>query len=312
MGRLFTLTILTLLLCGCTERARNSTNARNKSADNPLIVCTIKPLELIVREVVGEHAEVRTLLPPGADAHDYEPTPSDIEAVSTAALFVMVGGHLDHWAEVLPARRKVEALDYVGSSTFPIDYKRDPGASDARAADMQTSSDGSVNPHFWLNPISALGVTPGLIEALPQALPRNEKQFHDNFEGLLEQFTQLDHYAASQLQSFAGASVVQSHESLNYLLRGFDIQTVGVIEAHSGVEPSAKRMSELIAAAKQHKAKCVIVDAGHSDKAAKIIAAECGIPIVRMDPEAVSTEREYGSYEEWFKYNVNQLAKGLQ
>ncbi|MDQ3022896.1 MAG: metal ABC transporter substrate-binding protein [bacterium] len=292
-----------LVVSTCTERTQR---------EKPLVLVTIKPLELIVREIVGDSVEVRTLLPAGVDPHHYEPTPSDAESVSEATLLIRVGGHLDEWASKLPAKKTVELLDYVYSCKWSKDYVREEGHSDLRFACRRSYADGSDDPHFWLNAVSVKDTTYWLTKLLVAELPSHSVKLEENAQAFCEQLWFLDGQTSTALWEHRGKCVIQAHDSLQYLLRAHEIQSVGVIEAHSGIEPSPLHVAQLIATAKAKQAKCVIVDAGHSDKAAKLIAQECGIPLVHLDPEAVSTEREYASYFEWYKWNVEQLAEALK
>jgi zinc transport system substrate-binding protein len=73
------------------------------SDDRPRFVTTIPPFEMILRPVVEGRATVERLLDPGASPHTYDPTPSDLRAVSNATALVYGAEHLDGWAANLPA-----------------------------------------------------------------------------------------------------------------------------------------------------------------------------------------------------------------
>jgi zinc transport system substrate-binding protein len=231
-------------------------------------------------------------------------------AVREAALLVRVGGPYDEWASKLPAQKTIEAMPLT-SSHWPPNYEREPGRSFGPASDTQSYQDGSMDPHFWLNPMSVATVAGRLSEEHVLTQPKQLADQSAN-QSVLMHLLECDKRASDLLWPHRGKAVIQSRDSLQYLLRAHEIESVGVIESHSGGEPSPKRLTELIAVAKARQAKCVIVDAVHSDKAAKVIAAECGIPIVRLDPEGVDPAQNYQSYEQWFMYNVNALAAGLQ
>ena len=63
------------------------------------LVATVFPAYDFARVVAGDAAEVTLLLPPGADAHSYEPTPQDMIAIQNADLFLYTGGESDSWLE---------------------------------------------------------------------------------------------------------------------------------------------------------------------------------------------------------------------
>ena len=72
----------------------------------PLSVPAEKKLQIITmnfpafdfaRQVAGERAEVTLLLPPGVDAHSFEPSPRDVIAMQEADLLIYNGGIGENW-----------------------------------------------------------------------------------------------------------------------------------------------------------------------------------------------------------------------
>ncbi|MDW8141692.1 MAG: metal ABC transporter substrate-binding protein, partial [Candidatus Bipolaricaulota bacterium] len=54
------------------------------------------------KNVGGDRVEVKNLVPAGASAHDYEPSPADIRAVEAAQVFVYNGASMDDaWVKKL-------------------------------------------------------------------------------------------------------------------------------------------------------------------------------------------------------------------
>lgn len=62
-----------------------------------LIVTTLFPQYDFARQIAGDKAEVILLLPPGVEAHDFEPTPSDIILINKADLFIYTGDEMEPW-----------------------------------------------------------------------------------------------------------------------------------------------------------------------------------------------------------------------
>ena len=87
------------------------------------VVVTIFPVYDWVREVAGPdsgNAEITLLLDSGVDLHSYQPSAQDILRISTADLFVYVGGESDEWVEDVldsamnPHLKAVNLLDAMG------------------------------------------------------------------------------------------------------------------------------------------------------------------------------------------------------
>ena len=70
--------------------------------DKISVVCTIFPEYDWAKEVIGENKdnfELTLLMNNGTDLHSYQPTVADIAKISTADVFIYVGGESDEWVE---------------------------------------------------------------------------------------------------------------------------------------------------------------------------------------------------------------------
>ncbi len=63
------------------------------------IVATLFPLYDFVRHIAGDKARIVLLLPPGVEAHSFEPKPGDMMKVNTANLFIYTGKYMEPWVE---------------------------------------------------------------------------------------------------------------------------------------------------------------------------------------------------------------------
>ena len=78
----------------------NKSGTPDSKVKEPLkIICTNFASYDFVRQIVGDKAEVTMLLKPGAEAHSYEPSPKDIQAIGKSDLFVYTGGDSDEWVD---------------------------------------------------------------------------------------------------------------------------------------------------------------------------------------------------------------------
>ena len=88
------------------------------------IVTTTGIIEDVVENIVGDSAEVSTLMGPGTDPHLYKPTPADIELLDEADIIISNGLHLEG--------KMADMLDKYSSENqehFDINISRDDLAS---------------------------------------------------------------------------------------------------------------------------------------------------------------------------------------
>ena len=78
-----------LILAGCQAAP---------APTKPAVVATVYPLWELARPVAGDRAEVVSLVPPGVEPHDWEPSARDVTLVQRATVFIHTGTGLDAWA----------------------------------------------------------------------------------------------------------------------------------------------------------------------------------------------------------------------
>lgn len=96
--------VLGLLMAGSCGRDPGSSSGAaatqgSGKARQPVIVVSVYPLASIVQNLVDQWASVHTLMPPGANPHEFEPTAAQMEVLSRADVLITVGLNFDSWAE---------------------------------------------------------------------------------------------------------------------------------------------------------------------------------------------------------------------
>src|SRR5687768_8753742 len=97
-----------LSACMQADREKRTEGAVAPAASKPTYLVTVTPLALVLNELCGERAEVRVLLPAGANAHTYDPAPADVQAIARATAFFWVGPDYDGWAAEFETGHPVE------------------------------------------------------------------------------------------------------------------------------------------------------------------------------------------------------------
>lgn len=147
-------------------------------AQKPVVVATIKPYALLLQEVVGEKAEAVALVPPSANPHIYEPTPSQVRQVAAARLVVANGAGLDGWIV-----DKVVRPNAINVPVFTM--------AQAIGGPLLTTPSGP-DPHFWLDPLRVGRALPALAEALAQVDPQGGAVYKANAARLYAELLRLD------------------------------------------------------------------------------------------------------------------------
>lgn len=277
------------------------------------VVVSIHPLALLVQEVGGDAVAVRTLLPAGASPHGYEPSPSDVRALSNARLLVTVGGGLDPWAA-----RLARGLDLKGAR-LALAEQGPLRPSDATHvhADEDGHDEGPGDPHVWLDPLWVRDhAVPALERALAAAAPDQAGVFHTRAHDFTDRLTALDRVLADALAPVRGEAFIAFHGSWGYFAARYGLNQVAVVEPLPGREPSAHWMAQVVRAAQGAGARVVLVEPEFNPRSARTIAEQFGGRMILVDPlgnPRVPWGDTYAgaTYEGLMRFNADAFVQGL-
>ncbi|MBC7185720.1 MAG: zinc ABC transporter substrate-binding protein [Calditrichaeota bacterium] len=275
------------------------------SAQQVSYVTTIQPFRFILQEVVGERAQVRALLPPGASPHTHHLRPSDIRAAQEATALFSGGHGLDDWADELPCPHKFTLLDLV-----PKDSLLQLGTPGNTKPAPHAHSHQGVDPHFWTDPLLVRAMLPALVDSLCKVDAAGCVVYRRNAAIFARQLDSLTTAIAAELRKARGSRVILAHPFFNYFLRRFGIEVVGTVEFAAGSEPSARDLQRLTLAVRTAGAKAIFTHPQLPDRPARVVAEAAGIPIFQLDPLGGVEGRT--SYAQLLWYNARILAQVLQ
>lgn len=283
------------------------------------IVVSIHPYADLARQIVGDDAEVLTLLPAGASPHAYDPSPSQATALARADVVVMNGG-MDDWLERLidaaaPTAVRLVILDAIAFD--PVDDHEhdagDAGDDPSPPADGDAASTDAehlfVNPHVWLDPTLAAQAVVAMASAFAQAAPQHAAAFQQRATALEADLAALDRDVAEILRPVAGAAFVPFHDAWPYFARRYGLEIVVTLEPFPGREPSPRYVADAVAAVRAAGAKAVFGERQLSLRPAEVVAESAGVALVVLDPigGAPGVER----YQDLLRDNALEIAAAL-
>lgn len=246
--------LLALTLSGCTAAANN---------DRPLIVVTTNILGDVVGELVGDEAEVLTLMPPNADPHSFEISAQEAARIEDASLVVASGLGLEEGLQQhLDGRPLVSAGDLVD----PIDY-----------------AEGTLDPHFWTDPQRMSAAAAGIADALREALPASAEVIAANAARYQGELEALDAELAAQFATIPTErrALVTNHHVFGYLAERYGFRVVGAIVPGGSTlaAPSAADLDELATAIRSAGVPAIFADSSQPDRLAQVLAEEAGLDV---------------------------------
>jgi len=295
--------VAALGLAGCGSDA-----ADPPASDVLQVDASFYPLQWATRQIGGDHVDVSSLTPPGAEPHDLELTPKQVAGLTDAALVVYASGFQ-------PAVD--DAVGQVASDT---------GFDVAPFADLTISATGehvdeedaahdpaAMDPHFWLDPVRFEQVVQAIGDRLAEVDPDNAADYAAGTDSLLEDLATLDQEFSDGLADCRQTRLVTSHTAFAYLAERYGLDQVGISGVNPDVEPDAatvKRISELV---QEQGITTIYTETLASPALADTVARETGATTAVLDPVAGLTDTSAGSdYLEIMRSNLRTLQEGQQ
>jgi zinc/manganese transport system substrate-binding protein len=278
------------LVSGC--RAVNHINA-DVSKD---IVVTYSILGSVVRDLVGDRAVVSVLIPNGQNAHEWEPSARDIEAVNNAGLVVQNGLGLEsglrHAIEI--ARQKgvplFTATDYITA--------RHIGAGEGIPGDDPDQAAGAADPHLWTDPVAMRDVVVALAAQLKARLNLN---VDDRVAGLVSRLDGLNGELAAQASRLPDSHrrLVTGHESMGYFAARYGFKLIGAVVP--GLTTEAEASAAELAALKQliaeNNVRAIFTELGTSAAVAEALGRETGARVIELATHVLPEDGSYFTFE---------------
>ncbi len=214
------------MLCAAGMTGCSSTNGTDTAKYS--IVCTTFPQYDWLREIIGENADsfsLMLLLDKGGDLHSYQPTAESIARISSADMFVYVGGESDTWVEdalkgaVNKDMRVVNLMDLLGGMV-----KEEELVEGMQCYEEAEHEETEYDEHVWLSLKNAAYLTGALSETLQELDAEHAQEYAANAAAYIESLNALDReYADAVKQSEKKTILFGDRFPFRYLTEDYGI-----------------------------------------------------------------------------------------
>lgn len=227
------------------------------------VVTTFTVIQDIAQNVAGEAAVVESITKPGAEIHDYQPTPQDVVKAQSADLVLWNGMNLETWFERFFTQVKDKPSVIVTQGIEPISIYEGPYKD-------------KPNPHAWMSPKNALIYIENIRQALVQYDPSNAEIYNRNAKAYAEKITALDEPLRARLANVPEAQrwLVTSEGAFSYLARDYGFKELYLWAINADAQGTPKQIRKVIDAVRKHQIPVVFSESTVSDKPAKQVAKE--------------------------------------
>ena len=279
-------------------------SSTDSSGDDVQVVAAFYPLAWMAEQVAGDVARVETLTKPGAEPHDLELTPQDVATMTEADLVVYLATFQPAVDEAVAREAEDRAYDVTPDASLDLTYAPIEEGEDSGEA-------GTVDPHFWLDPLRLAHVGDAFAARLGDADPENAQAFLDNAATLRTRLEELDVEIATALTSCEQRDLVTSHTAFGYLAQRYDMEQVGITGLVPEEEPSPPELAAVSDFVSANGVRIIYYETLVSPAVAETLARETGATTAVLDPlEGLTEESSGDDYIEVMRTNAQTLQRG--
>ena len=266
--------VLMIFLCGC------SYNAPRKS-DKLSIVCSIFAPYDFARQVAGDRAEVKMLLPTGVESHSYEPTPKDIIELEDCDIFFYVSEHTETWVtQMTHAVNDILAVEIADELGIEINGHEHHHGEEPH----EEHEDGETDEHIWTNLEIAAKMVECIAEKMGEADPENADFYNENAKEYVEKILELrDDFSELVKTSKRKEIISGSRFAMKNFTHEFGLEYTAAFDSCvDNTEPSASVMAQIIDKIKADRLPVIFYEELTEPKIARAVSTETGVKMLLL------------------------------
>lgn len=271
-----------LALSACSSPGSGGSGGGSGDGDGIAVLASFYPLQYVAEQVGGDLVQVDTLTPPGAEPHDLELSPAQVDEVGRADLVVYLSEFQAAVDDAVDANPPAHVVDAAQDTELHAAEHGEDGEEEH--AEDDGHDHGSLDPHFWLDPTRLPAVADDVAAQLAEIDPDHADEFQANAEAFAQQMADLDAEYEAGLASCESRTIVTTHEAFSYLAERYDLEQVGISGVDPEGEPSPARLAEVGKVVQAEGVSTIFFETLASPKVAETLADELGVDTAVLDP----------------------------
>lgn len=267
------------------------------------VVTTFTVIQDIAQNVAGDAATVESITKPGAEIHEYEPTPKDIVKAQSADLILWNGLNLERWFERFFQNIKDKPALVVTEGITPLSIYEGPYKD-------------APNPHAWMSPSNALIYVENIKNAFVKYDPQNADTYQKNAAAYAEKIKQLDKPLREKLSLIPADQrwLVTSEGAFSYLAKDYDLKEGYLWPINAEQQGTPQQVRKLIDLVKKNHIPVVFSESTVSAKPAQQVAKESGAKyggVLYVDSLSAA-DGPVPTYIDLLNVTVSTIVKGFE
>ncbi|WP_237448821.1 metal ABC transporter substrate-binding protein [Pantoea sp. Seng] len=272
------------------------------AADKLKVVTTFTVIADMAKNVAGDAAEVTSITKPGAEIHEYQPTPGDIRRAQGADLILVNGFNLELWFSRFYQRLKSVPEVTVTEGIEPLGITEGP-------------YNGKPNPHAWMSPDNALIYVDNIRNALQKYDPANAAVYQANADRYKTQIQQTLAPMRAEIEKLPENQrwLVTSEGAFTYLARDLGLKELYLWPINADQQGTPQQVRKVIDAVRANHIPTIFSESTISAKPAQQVAREAGIHyggVLYVDSLS-NSDGPVPTYLDLLRVTTDTVAKGI-
>lgn len=299
--KILSLTMFIVLLTACSKISEGDADH-----DKLQIVATYSIIADMTENIVGEKAEVYSMVPIGTDPHMYDPLPKDTSKVSSADLVFYNGLNLETgkgwFQDLLNVTNKKDVAFAVSDEVSPM-YLTEKG------------KETQVDPHAWLDIQNSIKYVDIITKRVIEKDPDNKEFYLNNQSEYVKKLNELDQYAKEAVEKIPQEKriLVTSEGAFKYFSKAYGFESAFIWEINTDSQGTPEQMKNIIKIIDENQVPALFLETSVNPKTMETIANETGVPIhSKIFTDSLAKKGEEGdTYIKMIKWNIDKVIEGL-
>lgn len=296
-----------LILLAALSTMLAAAGCTSQHSDRPLVVVTTNILGDVVKNVVGDSVDVRTLMQPNADPHSFEISAQEGAMMRQADLIVTNGLGLEEGLQ--------QHVDSASAENVPVLVAGD--VIDALKY-SEDQSPGAPDPHFWTNPALMIQVVDEIESRVSEVKGVDHASLGSAADAYRTELMELDAFMSSSFAAIPTErrNLVTNHHVFGYLADRYGFRIIGAVipGGTTLASPSASDLKDLVRAIEEANVSTIFAESSQPDRLVQVLAkgANINVSVVELFTESLTKHGEGAdSYLTMMRTNTERMSTGL-
>ena len=276
------------------------------TGDRPLVVATSTDVCDVTRQIAADTIDLKCLIAPGADPHEYVPNPEDSKAIERAKL-ILYGGY----------SFEPQLIKLINATSNPAPKVAVHELAVPTPQQFEDDGQTVTDPHVFQSAKDGVQIAEVIGKNLTQLEPDNASLYAANTEKVTNELTQIDAWIKSEIATIPAAQrkLVTTHDAFGYYAKAYGIPVVGALQGVSTEEkPTPTRVTALVKEIEVTNVPTIFAEATINPKLIDAVAKEANVKVADQELFADGLGEkgsEADTYQKFFIANTKTIVEGL-